>query len=33
VARPSEIGAIAVYFASDESSYMQVTEVTLDGGR
>jgi 3-oxoacyl-[acyl-carrier protein] reductase len=30
--RPSEIGPIAVYLASDESSYVQGTVITLDGG-
>ena len=30
--RPSEIGPIAVYLASDESSYLQGTVITLDGG-
>jgi NAD(P)-dependent dehydrogenase (short-subunit alcohol dehydrogenase family) len=30
--RPAEIGPIAVYLASDESSYLQGTVITLDGG-
>jgi NAD(P)-dependent dehydrogenase (short-subunit alcohol dehydrogenase family) len=30
--RPTEIGPIAVYLASEESSYVQGTVITLDGG-
>jgi NAD(P)-dependent dehydrogenase (short-subunit alcohol dehydrogenase family) len=30
--RPAEIGPIAVYLASDDSSYLQGTVITLDGG-